>query len=316
MERRRPFLSWNIRVLAVMLGAAGSYSLSTCFNSTSRLLKAVSGFWCVCRVVLDISVVIINSWSVFTHQDRNFVYLFENLLFNVYCLFNTCYCVVLSLHPDGFIKMAKNLERTCTQGVERTWSHVVLAVVVHVLHYIPCVTIVTHIAFSMQYDAYVDNVWAVIEQRSTTAFRVFIFVVVFQMIPVALFTFHFMFILLVISIFVKFHTFHMSVVDQVNLSHQHPLKHEALQSFEDQFSKLSTLLEHFNEKFSVFLGVNISVWMVMVCAVLYVIAVKASTGYDLVVVLYGLQLLVALYCCSLLNHEVSVHQNKYARTPV
>ena len=85
-----------------------------------------------------------------------------------------------------------------------------------------------------------------------------------------------------------------------------PQDETTLMQLENDFGYLTGIIVHLNNMFSVYLGVNLFVWMFMTCAILYDSLTGTTTGYDAYIGLYILNIMSTLLVCSLVNGEVSL----------
>ncbi len=306
--RMETFFTWNRKLFTLLLALTGQFSLNTHFNKSSRLLLAVGIAWSFCRICNDLFDYGVTGYFNFKHTDIHPIDRLEYTWFSLYRLMNTVYCVAMSFHSRGFHSLFLTLEHLdhVSYVVKTSKQAKILLITMYLLFLLPCIVIMTCTAIFMHYDTFVNKYWIVFPSRHTTAFMAYLYVVVFIIVPYSSLFFHFLCIVLLLTIFDKFCVFNQELAQKLqpeNVSlHQ---SSEDLQNIEKRFQDLTAALEQFNNKYSFLLGMNLFSWMVMICGVLYIIAIKDTHGYDLYVAIYVLHLGALLFCCALLNDEAS-----------
>ncbi len=210
------FFLWNINLFTLLLALTGQFSLNTHFNKNSRVLLAVGIFWSFCRIGAEMLVYGVSGYSNWKSVNIHPVDRLEYLLFSLYILTNTLFCMALSFYPNGFHSFLLCLKQldNCKFAARNSKKAILILLALYVQLFLPCIVIMTYIAFSLDYDASVDKYWYMFSTRHTTAFRVFMYVVPFLVLPYASLFFHFLFLVKVLAIFNKFYAFNQILTEQ------------------------------------------------------------------------------------------------------
>ncbi len=299
------FFTHNRSLFTLLLAMLGQFSLNTHFNRTSKILLAAGVVWSFCRVGVDVINYSMTGYSILNHAHVYPIEKFGYVWLCAYRLMNTLYCLVMSFHPEGFHLLFQNLDKLnkfdhiCVTGNRKIAKLVLVAM--YALFFFPSLFMLTFTGIHIDYEAFVDKHWYLMDIRYSMGFKVFIYGVVFQIIPCSFLLFHFLLVVAMLTILDKFHRFNQQLTILIKADNH---IQNQIPNIEKQFHELQCVLENFTNKFSVVISVDICYWMATICGMLYAISFKVTYGYDLYVAVYLLQLVMILLCCCLLNSEV------------
>ncbi len=296
---------WKIRVFSLLLSLLGYFNLTACFNTKHKMLLCVSVVWCFCRFSLDMCRLVVKIYLLFENSTWSNKNQFGITLFNVQNMINLCFSLGLSFHANGFQKTMKNLN-TGSPSRPRfvCWKPVIVLFVVDIVYFVPAVSGFIYTGQALDYAVFVNHQWSPVPFKNTAIFTYLVKIYYLQICPISNFLFAFFFVVLILAFYEKFHVLNTDIRDKLN-SQDRDQASSILRNCQRNFQQLSDALEHFSSVCSFFLGFNILLWMILVCFTLFMIFTQTTNGHDLYLMVFLLELTVTLYCCCLLNNEVT-----------
>ncbi len=269
----------------------------------SKLLIFLSAFWCLCRFCFDVLLLCTGTFAIFSTKV-DLPYATEIIVYQLSAFVNSCYCILLSFHSGGIFKLLKEMENIKTpHATGNFWKTKVSTVALVVLCFIPSCVVLAHTAYITDANQYLERDWHFLDSSVFNKLKYFMISTVFIIVPQAVFTFQFFFIILVLYMLEKFERMNKFLAEGIDIEHTF----DNLRTFYTYFKQLSQTLGHLNTKFTLLLGFNVPIWTVLICLEIYVVRVRSSVGFLNYLFMYQLVLMGTLLCCSLLKQEVFIY---------
>ena len=300
-------LQFMSRFFIIILAILGEFNFSKHFKLKSKILLTVCIVHCACRFGLELVDTVVTISIMFLYAtDVGVLYQTEYTFFRIHRLFNMCYILALSFHPQGFSKISDSLISRKRLVLTQFKKCSIILVATCFLYMSINISVMLFIAINSDIDKLIDRHFPSSLNNKSWTLKVYLLTMHFFVTPITTLLFHSLFFTLTATLYCKFRNFKQDI-EQTVIKDKKLQNIETLTHLEIEYEQLTKITKDTQNLFSLYLGVNIIAWMFMTCGTLYVSLKKYTTGYDTYIIIYILHVMTTLLVCSLVNSEVMVH---------
>ena len=297
-------LQFMSRFFIIMLAILGEFNFSKYFKLKSKIFLTVCIVHCACIFCLELMDTIVTTSATFLNPtDVGVFYKTEYTFFKIHRLFNVCYVLVLSFHPQGFSKISDSLiSRKRLVSTEFKKYNIIL-VTTCFLYMSINISIMLFITLNSDIDESIERHFPSSLNNKSRILKAYVLTMHFFVKPMGSLLFHSLFFTLIATLYCKFRSFKEDI-EQTVIKDKKFQNVETLTRFEIEYEQLTKITKDTQNLFSLYLGVNIIAWMFMACGILYDSLTNHTTGYDTYIIVNILHVMITLLVCSLVNSEV------------
>ena len=212
--------------------------------------------------------------------------------------------MVFNFHPKG-VKLLIEIKSQSETELKRAFRTFVWLLIV----YLACIVNMTYFKVTLLFDEstrikYVQLFYPFQDPNSFVTYMFLVSDVVFMSPGESLIILYYSYLcVLMRNKYKHFNKQMKSIHKEVNS----PMAHASLELYRSKYEYIQKIVNQFNSMFSIFIAFNLTLWLLMICAIAYITAIVEFTAQ---LFCYSIQLSVMLFVVcltsSMVQHEVGV----------
>ena len=270
----------------------------------STLLRMLTVSNCAVRLMGNLSLVSLTLSLVFIDGTTSIKTHLQGIIFSVYYMTNVTFIMVFNFHPKS-VKLLTEIKSQSEAELKRTFRTFVWLSIV----YLTCIFNMTYFKVTLLFDesARIKCVQLFYPFQDPNSFVTYMFLVsdvVFMSPGECIIIMYYSYLcVLMRNKYKHFNEQMKSIHKEVNS----PMAHVSLELYRSKYKYIQNIVSQFNSIFSIFIAFNLTLWLLMICAIVYITAIVEYTAQ---LFCYSIQLSVMLFVVcltsSMVQHEVGI----------
>ena len=299
--------TWNyyctLKPMFILLSVTGLFNVYKNPHA-STLLRMLTVSNCAVRLMWNLSLVSLTLSLVFIDGTTSIETHLQGIIFSVYYMANVTFIMVFNFHPKS-VKLLTEIKSQSEAELKRTFRTFVWLSIV----YLTCIFNMTYFKVTLLFDesARIKCVQLFYPFKDPNSFVTYMFLVsdvVFMSPGECIIIMYYSYLCVLMRNKYKYFNEQMkSIHKEVNS----PMAHVSLELYRSKYKYIQNIVSQFNSIFSIFIAFNLTLWLLMICAIAYITAIVEYTAQ---LFCYSIQLSVMLFVVcltsSMVQHEVGI----------